>query len=767
MNKSKSIIVLVIILAIIGGLGYLSYGIITDTMNTPGEGNSIKLGLDLQGGVSIKYHATGEKAPSSEDMSDTIYKLQQRVDQYSTESQVYQEGSDRINVEIPGVTDATEILRELGKPGSLYFIRQTGSDGSENYSMTGLTYELNKTLEELQADGSIVCQGTDVIQAEPATLTQNGQREFVVDVTFNDVGTAAFAEATTEAFNKGETIGIYYDDAFISVPTVREPITGGQCQISGQSTFDEARILASTIRIGGLKVELEELSSSVVGAQLGSNAIRTSMMAAGIGILVIVLFMIIVYWVPGFAASLALIIYTEVIVCLLKAFNITLTLPGIAGIILSIGMAVDANVIIFARIREEIGTGKTVSSSIKQGYGKALSAIIDGNVTTLIAAAILGLRGTGTVKGFAITLAMGIIVSMLTALFVTRLIMSSFYGAGAQDVKFYGAAKERNLLEVVKKKNVFFAVSVILILCGPLFMIINKSSIGHPLNFSQEFIGGTSATVDFGKNYTIEEIEAEIEPAVRKITGDNNVQSSNIAGTTQVMIKTNTLNLDQREEFVNVMEDQFGVAEENIQFETISSTISSEMQRDAILATLLALVCMLAYIWFRFKDIRFGAASVIALFHDALIVVACYAVTRISVGGTFIACILTIIGYSINATIVIFDRVRENLKLMSKSDLDTIVNTSITQTLSRSVFTSLTTFITVFALYILGVPSIKDFALPLMAGVVCGTYSSIFLAGNLWYVFRKADMKAAAVQAEVKNAEESKNTSGKNGKKKK
>ena len=274
-------------------------------------------------------------------------------------------------------------------------------------------------------------------------------------------------------------------------------------------------------------------------------------------------------------------------------------------------------------------------------------------------------------------------------------------------------------------------------------MMVNRSAIGHALNFSQEFIGGTSATVDFGKNYTNEEFESEIEPSIREIAGDNNVNHSNIAGTTQIMIKTNTLDLDQRDQFVKVMDEKFGVAEENIQFETISATIGSEMRRDAVLATLLALICMLAYIWFRFKDVRFGAASVIALLHDALVVIACYAITRISVGGTFIACILTIIGYSINATIVIFDRVRENLRVMGKAELDEVVNTSVTQTLSRSVFTSLTTFITVFVLYILGVPSIKDFALPLMVGVVCGTYSSIFLAGNLWYVFRKINAKKA------------------------
>ncbi len=769
MKKSTAAILLVIILAVIGGLAYPTYLIVRDTMNTPGEGNSIKLGLDLAGGVSIKYQATGEETPSSEDMADTIYKLQQRVDQYSTEALVYQEGGDRINIEIPGVSDANEILEELGKPGSLYFIKETGNDGNPNYAYNGLTYDLEKTIDELEEDGSIVCSGTDVISAEAGAINENGQKEYVVNLTFNDAGTKAFAEATTEAYNKGETIGIYYDDAFVSVPRVNEPITGGQCQISGQSDYDEAKILASTIRIGGLKVELEELSSSVVGAQLGSRAIQTSFMAAGIGILAIFLFMIVVYWISGVSASLALIAYTEIIICLLNGFSITLTLPGIAGIILSIGMAVDANVIIFARVREEIAEGKTVDASIKQGYSKALSAILDGNITTLIAAAILGIRGTGTVKGFAVTLALGIIVSLFTALLVTRLIMNVIYGIGVKDEKFYGKAKERKPVNITGKKAIFFVISIILVVSGPVFMARNSASIGHILNFSQEFLGGTSSTVDLKENYTVERLEKEVIPVVEKITGDSNVNTSNVAGTTQVVIKTRTLTLGEREKFEDAMESEFGVDTDDIQMETISSTISSEMQRDAILAALIALLCMLGYIWFRFKDLRFGAASVIALLHDALVVVACYALTQISVGGTFIACVLTIIGYSINATIVIFDRIRENSKIMSKSSLEDIVNASVSQTLSRSVFTSLTTFITVFVLYLLGVSSIKDFALPLMVGIICGTYSSVFLAGNLWYVFKKAGAKKAAEPVKADNANKDNNNSkaNKSNKKKK
>jgi SecD/SecF fusion protein len=739
MKKSKAVIILLIILLATLGIGYIDiWG--TDAYGTA-SASDISLGLDLAGGVSITYQVVGDENPSDTDMADTIYKLQQRVTGYSTEAQVYQEGSKRINIEIPGVSDANKILEELGKPGSLYFIKETGSDGTPNYEYNGVGFQLTKTLDELKADGSIVCDGTNVISAEPATRTDTTTRKYVVNLTFDDAGTAAFGQATTDAFHNGETIGIYYDNSFVSVPRVNEPITGGQCEISGQESYEEADRLASTIRIGGLTVELEELSSSVVGAQLGSQAIRTSFLAAGIGILIIFIFMVAIYWVPGLASGFGLIIYTELVIGLIKAFDITLTLPGIAGIILSIGMAVDANVIIFARIREEIAKDVSVATAMKTGYSKALSAIIDGNVTTLIAAAILGIRGTGTVQGFAVTLALGIVVSMFTALVITRLIMNGIYGAGVKNEKFYGRAKQRKMLDIVKRKWLFVTISAILVLSAPVLMLVNNSSIGHPLNFSLEFLGGTSTTVNIGEDMTLDRLESEVKPLVADITKDNAINISNVEGS-KVNIRTRELTLDEREQLTGVLEDKYGLKTEDIEMENISATISNEMQADAIWATIIALICMLIYIWIRFRDVRFGAASVVALLHDALVIVACYALTRISVGGTFIAAILTIIGYSINATIVIFDRIRENLHVMGKASLEDVVNTSVTQTLSRSVFTSLTTFITVLMLYILGVSSIRDFALPLMVGVICGTYSSIFLAGNLWYIFRQIKGKA-------------------------
>ncbi|NTV79408.1 MAG: protein translocase subunit SecD, partial [Clostridiales bacterium] len=529
---------------------------------------------------------------------------------------------------------------------------------------------------------------------------------------------------------------------FISVPSVSNAITGGQAQITGMDSFEEAEKLASTIRIGGLKLELEELRSNVVGAQLGAEAISTSLKAGAIGIAVVALFMIAIYWVPGLASSIALCIYVSLTLVLLNAFNITLTLPGIAGIILSIGMAVDANVIIFARIREEIGTGKTVQSSIKIGFEKALSAIIDGNVTTLIAAVVLGIKGTGSVKGFAQTLGLGIIVSMFTALFITRFILNSFYALGIKDVKFYGMIKEKKSFDFIGKRKFFFAGAIIAIVAGFAAMGINSANGNGAMNYSLDFIGGTSTNVTLNEDLTIEEINEQVVPVFETITKDANIQPQKISGGNSIIVKTRALNVEEREALNTALVDNFGVDETLITSETIGSTISSEMQMDAIIAVLISLVLMLIYIWFRFKDPRFATSSIMSLVQDVLVVLTCYAVLRIPVGSNFIACELTIIGYSINATIVIFDRVRENMVGMKKNaDLKELLNKSITQTLSRSIFTSLTTFITIGALYVLGVSSIREFALPLMVGIVAGTYSSVCLSGAFWYVAKTKFVK--------------------------
>ncbi|MDO4338161.1 MAG: protein translocase subunit SecD [Eubacteriales bacterium] len=744
MKKNRGIVVLLLTVILTAFLCYTAAVGIGPTGT--GAAKHINTGLDLSGGVSITYQAK-ESNPSSEDMSDTIYKLQKRVEQYSTEAQVYKEGDNRINVEIPGVTDANAILEELGKPGSLCFVEQTDEDGNQNFALGENGYELTRTLDEIRESGSVALEGSDVADATGgAVQDQNtSSREYVVNLTLTDEGKTKFAEVT-EA-NVGNPIAIVYDNTILSAPNVNEAITGGTAQITGMSSTEEAQNLASYIRIGSLSLELEELRSSVVAAQLGEEAISTSVKAAAIGLAIVILFMIIVYRIPGLVAAIALILYTALMLITLNAFDITLTLPGIAGIILGIGMAVDANVIIYARIKEEIAAGISVRNAIRGGFQKAFSAIFDGNITTLIAALVLMWLGSGTVKGFAYTLALGIVISMFTSLVVSRWVVKAFYAVGFRDEKFYGRAKESKVIDFVGKRKIFFAISIILILCGPVAMAVHSKTDGKALNYSLEFSGGTSTNVTFNEEMDIKQIDSEVTPVVEEVTGDKNVQPTKVVGTNQVIIKTRSLNLEERQALNQALVDNFDVDESLISAESISSTVSSEMRRDAVVAVIVATIFMLLYIWFRFKDIRFASSAVLALLHDVLVVLAFYAIARVSVGNTFIACMLTIVGYSINATIVIFDRIRENLHGSRRTEeLDGIVNESITQTLTRSIYTSFTTFIMVAILYVMGVSSIREFAAPLMVGILCGAYSSVCITGSLWLVMKK-NIKSKAVPA--------------------
>lgn len=751
MKKNRGIVVLLLTVIFTVFLCYTAAVGIGPTGT--GAARHIKTGLDLAGGVSITYQ-TKDSNPGSEDMSDTVYKLQKRVEQYSTEAQAYQEGNNRINVEIPGVTDANAILEELGKPGSLCFVEQADADGNENFTYGTNGYELSRTLEEIREAGSVVLEGTDIANAEGGAIqdSNTNSREYVVSLTLTEEGKQKFAEVT-EA-NVGKPIAIVYDNNVLSAPNVKEAITGGQAQIDGMASVEEAQNLASYIRIGSLSLELEELRSSVVAAQLGEEAIATSVKAAAIGLVIVILFMIIVYRVPGLVAGIALILYTALMLITLNAFDITLTLPGIAGIILGIGMAVDANVIIYARIREEIGAGISVRNAIRGGFKKAFSAIFDGNITTLIAACVLMWLGSGTVKGFAYTLALGIVLSMFTALVVSRLVVSALYAVGIRNEKLYGKTGRRNAAHFVEKRRIFFIVSLILVLSAPVAMLVHSRMGDNALNYSLEFSGGTATNVTFNEEMDIKQIDSEVTPLVEEVTGDKNVQPTKVVGTNQVIIKTRSLTLDERQSLNQALVDEFGVDESLISAESISATVSSEMRRDAIVAVIVATVFMLLYIWFRFKDIRFASSAVLALLHDVLVVLAFYAVARVSVGNTFIACMLTIVGYSINATIVIFDRIRENLHGSKRlENLEEIVNNSITQTLTRSIYTSFTTFVMVAVLYIMGVSSIREFAAPLMVGILCGAYSSVCITGALWLVMKKfqGGAKTAAVTA-VKSA---------------
>ncbi|MBP3326937.1 MAG: protein translocase subunit SecD [Coprococcus sp.] len=681
----------------------------------------IKLGLDLKGGLSVTYEIQDEDY-SSKDLEDTKYKIEQRIGNYTNEGSVYEEGEGKITAEIPGVTNAEEILEDLNIEGKLEFL------DPENYTKwaSGEAYEAALT-------------GDDIKGAEAAINPDEGN-DNVVRLTFTNEGAKKFEEVT--AANVGNIVYIIYDNQVVSAPQVQSAISGGNAEINKISTYEEAEKLATTIRIGALPLTLEQVRSNIVGATLGSDAISTSIKAGIIGIILVFIIMIIVYRIPGLVASFSLALYAFMDFLVMNLFNVTLTLPGIAGVILSIGMAVDANVIIFTRIKEELAAGSNVKQAVSKGFHNALSAILDGNITTLIAALVLGIFGTGTIKGFAITLAIGIVLSVLTALVVTQLLLNACVTLGLKDVKYFGVAKEPKKTNFVGASKFCIIGSILVIVVGFMFMPIYKNSKGSALNLSIEFAGGTSLTAEFDKAYGLAEAESEIVPVIADAAGigEAGISVQTVAGTNEIVFKmpqlTDNGDDSQMTAVKNALVEQFhaDIKEAN----SISGSVSNEMTKNALFAVALAAILMLIYIAIRFHDVKFGASAVLALLHDVAIVFVVYILFRLSVGNTCIACMLTIVGYSINATIIIFDRIRENIGIMNmkKTSYAEVVNTSINQTFSRTIYTSLTTFVTIFVLYILGVASIKEFAITLIAGILVGAYSSVCITGPLWHFMK-------------------------------
>lgn len=733
-TKRKAVINLIIFFLLLAGGIYMAIAGVGQ--NESGKTANVPLGLDLQGGLSVTYEIQDEK-PTSDEIKATVDKLQRRVDAYSSEGEVYQEGNDRITVEIPLNTekvDAHDVLDELGQPGQLLFL------DSENYTIWQQNQN-NGTNDAYEA----VLTGSDIKNAQAGVDDSGTVKDYVVQLQFTDEGAQKFATAT--AANIGKPIYIIYDGAVASAPTVQSAITDGNAVINKISSYDEAESLASTIKIGALPLELKQIQYNIVGAKLGQKAVSTSLIAGAIGFGLVCILMIVLYRFPGFIASLALTGYVVLMLLILSIRHITLTLPGIAGIILSIGMAVDANVIIFTRIREEISAGSGVRAAVKAGFSKALSAIMDGNITTLIATVVLMILGSGSIKGFAVTLMLGIVLSMFTALFVTKMLLNSFLELGVQNPKMYGKAKEPKIHGYVKNFKICGVASLIVIIAGLAFLGVNHSRIGKSLNYSLEFTGGTSTTATFAEDdvYTLERAESEVAPVIAETAGIDagTIQIQTVEGNNQVIFKTSELTEEQSAKIDDLLKSQFKATE--VDNQSISSTISGEMKKDAIVAIAVSSVLMLLYIAFRFSDVKFGVSAVLALVHDVLVVFAAYSIGTLSVGNTFIACMLTIVGYSINATIIIFDRIRENMRTQdSKESLEELVNKSIGQTFTRTIYTSLTTFIMVFVLFVMGVTSLKEFTFTLMLGIVCGAYSSVCITGPLWYTMKKKFSKKNA-----------------------
>ena len=733
-TKRKAVINLIIFFLLLAGGIYMAIAGVGK--NESGKTANVPLGLDLQGGLSVTYEIQDEK-PSKDEIDATVDKLQRRVDEYSSEGEVYQEGDDRITVEIPLNTekvDAHDVLDQLGQPGQLLFL------DSENYTIWQQNQN-NGTDDVYEA----VLTGSDIKNAQAGVDDSGTVKDYVVQLQFTEEGAQKFATAT--AANIGKPIYIIYDGKVASAPTVQSAITDGNAVINKISNYDEAENLAATIKIGALPLELKQIQYNIVGAKLGQKAVSTSLVAGAIGFGLVCILMIILYRFPGVIASLALTGYVVLMLLILSIRHITLTLPGIAGLILSIGMAVDANVIIFARIREEISAGSGVRAAVKAGFSKALSAILDGNITTLIATVVLMILGSGSIKGFAVTLMLGIVLSMFTALFVTKMLLNSFLELGVQNPKMYGKAKEPKIHGYVKNFKICGIASLIVIIAGLAFLGVNHSRIGKSLNYSLEFTGGTSTTATFAEDdvYTLERAESEVAPAIAEAVGIDagTIQIQTVEGNNQVIFKTSELTEEQSAKIDDLLKSQFKATE--VDNQSISSTISGEMKKDAIVAIAVSSVLMLLYIAFRFSDVKFGVSAVLALVHDVLVVFAAYSIGTLSVGNTFIACMLTIVGYSINATIIIFDRIRENMRTQdSKESLEELVNKSIGQTFTRTIYTSLTTFIMVFVLFVMGVTSLKEFTFTLMLGIVCGAYSSVCITGPLWYTMKKKFSKKNA-----------------------
>ena len=736
-SKVKGVLQVLLVLVLIAAFAFVAARGIGGAHR--GSAKNIRLGLDLEGGVSVTYQAyktdstgkrTGEQ-PTDKDMADTIYKMQKRVETLeSTEAAVYQEGSDRVTIDIPGASDSEEVLKELGKAGALYFILysdlKTEKGGTPNEG-DKVVYDKSKVL----LTGDMIGEATSGSRQQEGT----GKTEYGVSIKFAGKGIKKFAKITGE--HVGEQLAIVYDEKLVSAPNLKEEISGGECWISGSFTSESAEQLASTVRIGALPLELENIHGNVVGATLGSQALKSSLFAGVVGLILVIIFMIVMYRISGVAASIALIFYVGAMLLALNGLNVTLTLPGIAGVILSIGMAVDANCIIFTRIREELATGKTVASAIDNGFSKAMSAIIDGNVTTLIAALVLYLKGSGTVKGFAMTLGIGIVLSMFTALFITKLLMKAFCALGMTNTSMYGVQKERKTINFIgnwKKYVVISGAVVVICVAG---LVVRAASGGPLFNYSLDFAGGNSTSVDLSKTVTDED-KQKAEDTAKSVIGSGKSVEISVADNTKIVVRTEELSEQKSEELKATMAKTFGVDESTkIESEFISGSVSDEMKVDAAVATLIATLCMLLYIWIRFRKLSTGISAVLALVHDVIAVLTVYVVASafIPVGSTFIACMLTIVGYSINDTIVVFDRIRENkAKATSRTSLAEIINKSITETLSRSINTSVTTFIMVFVLAVFGVDSVRQFAIPLIVGIISGCYSSVCVASPLWYV---------------------------------
>ena len=685
--------------------------------------NGIRLGLDLVGGSRIVYEAEipdgYNQANLADDMNSVQKVIRQRLtDKGFTEATVTLTGDNRVTVEIPQITNPEEAVQTLGTTAQLTFIDADGKEWLTGSDIKKATYGYGRPT------------GNEVTDVH------------YVQVQFTSEGQKKFAEATGNiaARTDGTNImAIVMDNQVISSPSVSSQIDSDSCVISGSFTRDSASELADLINAGQIPFSLKQVELRSVGPQLGADAMRTSLIAGAIGIVLVMLFMLIVYRIPGLVASIALCFYMVIEALIFSLVRVNLSLPGIAGIILSIGMAVDANVIIFERVKEELKNGKTVKSAIDSGFKRAFTAILDSNITTLIACAVLFFLGTGTIVGFATTLGIGVIVSMFTALTVTHFLLNRMVDFRIRNPKAYGlrdreAGKQR--FAILKNFKIFGGISALLVVTGLVALILLPFG-KNLFNLSIDFAGGTEMEFNMHTEVT-QDVQTEVSGLFKDATGvDASSVTSSGDGNEDVLIRSTSITSEQRAAVIDKMLEKYSLADTDIlNNNDVSASIGSDLQRSAVICSVLAIVLMMLYITFRF-EMTSGMAAVCCLMHDLLIMLSVYVWLQIPLDSNFIAAALTILGYSINASIIVFDRVRENLRTARREDFASVAERSVWQTMGRTINTTLTTLFTIGMVFILGVPFLKQFTLPLIVGILAGGWSSVLLSCSLWNVFRK------------------------------
>ncbi|MGE6716320.1 protein translocase subunit SecDF [Peribacillus frigoritolerans] len=732
-KRSRIVAFFLIALLIFAAMGTTSKGILKD----------IKLGLDLQGGFEVLYEVkplSGEKI-TPEVLRATVSSLERRVNVLGvSEPNIQIEGKDRIRVQLAGVKDQNNAREILSTQAKLSF-----RDYNDKEMMTGADLKEGGAKQTFQDNKPVV---------EVTLKDVNKFKEITQKISSMERPTNVLAIWLDFEEGKDSIKDTDSQDNMISAPAVSEVFNTNKVFITGQFTLEEAKELAALLNAGALPVDLKEKYSTSVGAQFGAGALNDTIFAGIIGIALVFIFMLVYYRFPGFIAVVTLSIYIFLTLLVFDWMNAVLTLPGIAALVLGVGMAVDANIITYERIRDELKLGRSVKAAYKEGTKNSLATITDANLTTLLAAAVLFYYGTSSVKGFATTLIISILMSFITAVYGTRLFMSLWVNSGFLDKRtgWFGVKKKNihdlsekmdlmslptrfDKIDFVKHRKVFYGISIGVTIIGIIFLLVFR------LNLGIDFTSGTRIEIASKDVLTTQQVKTEMEKVG---IDEDDIKDVRLAGQDNKNAVVRTVGVLDKQEIAE-LKDHFKKdygAEPNVS--TVSPTVGKELAKNAMFALAIASIGIILYVSIRFEW-RMAVPAVVALIHDAFFIITIFSLLRLEVDITFIAAVLTIVGYSINDTIVTFDRIRENLrfsrKIKTAEELENIVNISIRQTLTRSINTVLTVLITVIALMIFGSEAIRNFSIALFIGLICGVYSSLLIASQFWLDLKIRELK--------------------------